>query len=112
MQVLPIDHVAVCMDLLELVCGAKGLASDKSQRVAILALREDRMSGRLRYVMHFPTCAMLADSLTKTGLFLQMMMYCTSGVIKLPLKPDQYIRLRRRAGSQQYSEKDLESIDW
>ena len=112
MSILPIDHVTDCMDLFELMCSAKGMASDKSQRVAVLALREDRMSGRLRFIMHWPTLAMLADGLTKSGLFLQLMRYCTTGFIGIPLKAEQYIRLRRRVGRDAYSERDLENLDW
>ena len=112
MSVVPIDHVTDCMDLFELVCGSKGLASDKSQRVAVMALREDRMSGRLRYILHYPTAAMLADALTKSGIFLQIMRFCTTGIVALPLKADQWIRIRRRVAKDDFTEKQLEEIDW
>ena len=112
MSILPVDHVTDCMDLFELMCNSKGLSSDKSQRVAILALREDRMSGRLRWIAHFPTAAMIADGLTKSGVFLQLMRFVTSGLILLPLKPDQFIRLRRRVARSTFTENELIELDW
>ena len=111
-QVIAVDHVTDCMDLFELVTGARGVSSDKSQRVAILALREDRMLGRVRYWLHFPTRAMIADALTKDGLFPQMMHYCTSGIVKLPLLAEQFVRLRRRHGTTTYTEHELNDIDY
>jgi hypothetical protein len=112
MSICPIDHVTDCMDLFELVCGSKGLASDKSQRVAVLALREDRMSGRIRFVMHWPTAGMLADGLTKSGVFPQLLRFCTCGMLFLPLKAEQFVRLRRRVASSSFTEGDLETLDW
>ena len=111
-SIIPIDHATDCMDLFELMCNSKGLASDKSQRVAVLALREDRMSGRLRWILHIPTVAMLADGLTKSGLFPQLMRYVTTGKVLFPLKPEQFIRLRRRVAQQDFSERELEDLDW
>ena len=112
MSILPIDHVTDCMKLFELMCNAKGLSSHKNQRIAILALREDRMSGRLRFIMHWPTAAMVADGLTKAGLFPQLMLFVTTGKLQLPLKPEQFVRLRRRVAAPSYTEKDLETLDW
>ena len=112
MSILPVDHVTDCMDLFELMCNSKGLSSDKSQRVAILALREDRMSGRLRWIMHFPAAAMIADGLTKSGVFLQLMRFVTSGLILLPLKPEQFILLRRRVARSKFTENELIELDW
>lgn len=111
LAMLPLDHVTDCMDFFELVTNMKGLSSDKSQRVAIMAIREDRMAGRIRYIQHWPTKAMVAGGLTKAGLFPQLMRLATSGYIRLPLAPDQWIRLRSRAPTSDYSEKDLENLD-
>ena len=112
--ILPTDHVTDCMDLFELLTNMKGLTSDKSQRIAILALREDRMCGRIRFLFHFPTIAMLADGLTKSGLFPQLMKYVTTGFFIVSVKAESFVRLRRRyaqyAGS--YSEQDLIELDW
>ena len=60
-----VDHFVDCMDLWELVCGKKGIPQDKSQRLAVLAVREERRTGRLRRFYHVTTKWMLADILTK-----------------------------------------------
>eukprot|EP00959_Pyramimonas_sp_CCMP1952_P150748 3154860-Pyramimonas_sp.AAC.1 len=44
----PHDAVTDCMDLFELITGGRGIPFDKSQRVAIMALREDRVHHRIR----------------------------------------------------------------
>ena len=62
---IPVDHAVDCMDLWELSCGNKGIPQDKSQRLAILALREERRSLRLRRLFHISTIYMIADMLTK-----------------------------------------------
>ena len=111
-SVLPLDHVTDCMDFFELVTNMKGLSSDKSQRVAILAVREDRMTGRIRFIMHWPTKAMVADGLTKLGAFPQLMHLLTTGYLHLPLDDSQFIRIRYRMASGAFTEKDLEDLDW
>ena len=45
-----------------------------------MALREDRMTGRVRCVVHVPTKAMLADGLTKEGIFDMLLCFLTNGV--------------------------------
>ena len=62
---IPVDAVVDCMDLWELVCGMRGIPQDNSQRLGILALREERRSLRLRRFYHLTTHYMLADQLTK-----------------------------------------------
>ena len=94
--IMPTDHVTDCMDLYELLTNTRGLSSDKSQRIAVLALREERMTGRVRYLFHYPTASMLADALTKSGLFLQMMRFMTTGFVLIEIKSDRYVRMRRR----------------
>ena len=62
---VPHDHVIDCMDLWDLSCGQKGIPQDKSQRLGILAIREERRSLRLRRLYHVTTHYMLCDLLTK-----------------------------------------------
>ena len=62
---MPIDLVIDCMDCWELCCGYRGIPQDKSQRLAILALREERRTFRLRRLYHVRTKWMLSDMLTK-----------------------------------------------
>ena len=62
---IPHDHVIDCMDLWELSCGLRGIPQDKSQRLGVLHIREERRQLRLRRLYHLPTAYMLADMLTK-----------------------------------------------
>ena len=89
-----VDHVTDCMDLYELVCGHKGLSADKNQRLIITSLREDRSRGAIRRFMHWPTTVMLADGLTKTGNFAQLLRFATTGLLLIRLPNDKYIRMR------------------
>ena len=81
------------MDLFELVTGAKGIATDKNQRLVVIALREDRLSNRIRSYQHFPTSCMLADGLTKTGYFPQLLHFGTTGFLNIEVS-DRFIRQR------------------
>ena len=54
-----------CIDLWELACGLRGAPQDKSQRLGVLAIREERRTLRLRRFFHVRTHWMLADWLTK-----------------------------------------------
>ena len=55
------------MDLWELACGLKGIPQDKSQRLGVLSIREERRCLRLRRLFHIRTKWMAADQLTKTS---------------------------------------------
>ena len=61
----PCDHYIDCMDLWELSCGMRGIPQDKSQRLGILSMREERRSERLRRLLHVRTRWMVCDMLTK-----------------------------------------------
>ena len=63
---IPIDAWVDCMDLWELCCGLRGTPQDKSQRLGVLSLREERRTLRLRRLYHIRTSWMLADMLTKS----------------------------------------------
>ncbi len=77
-SIIPVDHVTDCMDLFDLVTNIKGLSNDKAQRLDILALREDRITRRIRNFVHVPTKAILADGLTKDGTFEQLLACVTT----------------------------------
>ena len=64
--VIPIDHFTDCRYVFHLVVGEKGVPQDRYQRLYILALREDRIKGTIRYFIWIPTAAMLDDPLTKS----------------------------------------------
>eukprot|EP00959_Pyramimonas_sp_CCMP1952_P093202 1951079-Pyramimonas_sp.AAC.1 len=46
----------------------KGIPVDKTQRLSIPSLREDRLSGKVRRMYHWPTELMAMDALTKVGI--------------------------------------------
>lgn len=109
LQICPVDAYTDCMDLFELCTGTKGLSNDKSQRLAILALREDRLLGRTRWMIHTPTKAMVADGLTKDGFFQQLLFLCTTGVFKLPV--DIQLRARRATQPQHDNETTQQQLE-
>ena len=90
----------------EFVTGLKGVPQDKQQRLPIMALREERLSGRVRGMMHIGTDIMLADALTKPGVFRQLMELLTTGIARLDnsKKPVTLKRVQRQQG---FSERDL-----
>ena len=89
---IPIDCLTDCMDVWELICSARGLANDTSQRVVILGLREYRQLGIVRALMHCPTHCMIADGLTKVGRFPQLLLHSTSGMLRFEIG-DKFFRL-------------------
>ena len=62
---VPVDSWTDCLDLLELTTGLKGVPQDRHQRLAILALREKRVAGRVRLSGGCQTEWMVASALTK-----------------------------------------------
>ena len=76
---LRVDHYTDCLDFWQLCCGEKGIPSDKGSRLAIFSMREERLSGRIRGFIHIRTTIMLADGLTKIGIYDQLMRHQTTG---------------------------------
>ena len=50
---VPVDCYTDCMDVWGLVCSARGLSNDKTQRLVILGLREYRRYGLIRATITF-----------------------------------------------------------
>ena len=84
---IPVESWTDCLDLYELSCGLRGIPSGKSQRLAVLAIREERLARRLRGFGYIPTFLMLADSLTKAGIFPLFMKFLTTGLWDTSFKP-------------------------
>lgn len=106
---LPIDDYGDCRDLFELMTGAKGVPQDRHQRLYVLSLREDRMSGRIRRTILVPTEVMVSDALTKKMVARQLMNLITSGF--LFMRTEKSICCRVRVKADEYTEKDLEEIE-
>ena len=107
---IPIDHCTDCGDLFELATGSKGCPQDKTQRLHVLTLREDRMTRRIRYFIQIPTESMLVDALTKVMLSGLLMTFLTCGYFRIQ-HADHCVRLRVMRGTLDYTEKDLENMD-
>ena len=112
--ILPIDSYTDCMDLWELACGMRGIPSDKSQRLCILSIREERMTRRIRGFGHLPTSCILPDALTKVGTFPVLMHWQTTGIWQVnatttrgkPIK----MRVMERREEEDIDEDDLVNI--
>ena len=77
----PADSHTDCKDFYELSTGARAIPQDKSQRLYLIAHREARASGRLRWLILTPTQCMTADALTKIMSSPCMMKWLTTGCI-------------------------------
>eukprot|EP00959_Pyramimonas_sp_CCMP1952_P082956 1733878-Pyramimonas_sp.AAC.1 len=112
---IPLDHWTDCEDVFELVAGLKGVPQDKLQRLPIMALREERITTRIRRTLHVPTEIMVADAMTKPGVFRQMMELLTTGYLDMEMVQKNATARRILHRPDTYSESDLESIikfDW
>ena len=105
--ILPIDHVTDCKDFFELCCGMRGVPTDKSQRLAVLSMREDRLTGRIRNFILVDTDNMLADGLTKPGIFKRLMFMCTTGIWQLFPHATRPVLVRKLQRTSVYEEDDL-----
>eukprot|EP00959_Pyramimonas_sp_CCMP1952_P009508 198391-Pyramimonas_sp.AAC.1 len=106
-DLIPVDICTDAVNLFELICFSKALPNDKHHRVGILALREDRLTRRIRIVIHIPTTVMLADQLTKKTRSPIFMKFLATGEWSIHLK-ERSIGLRRGVRRPAtYSEQDL-----
>ena len=107
LYILPIDHYTDCEDFWELSVGQKGVPSDKSQRLAVLSVREDRLAGRVRIFAHVPTECMIMDGLTKIGTFPELMRLISTGDYQVKTPNGKHISVRRLQRQDHISENDL-----
>ena len=109
-MILRADLLTDCHDLFELISGLRGVPSDKSQRLAILSLREERLSGRIRLTMHGPTTIMTSDGLTKDGTYPQLMELLKTGHLNFTDTRGKPISVRQLWRMDTYDEQDLVDI--
>ena len=102
----PVDTHTDAKDFWELSTGQKNLPQDKSQRLYVLAHREARASGRIRWVILTPTECMTADALTKPMQSECLMHWLTTGHIKF-WNTGHPLELKRLPPSTDFSEDDL-----
>eukprot|EP00959_Pyramimonas_sp_CCMP1952_P137967 2887852-Pyramimonas_sp.AAC.1 len=102
------DHYTDCLDFWQLCCGVKGVPSDKDSRLSILSIREERLTGRIRYFVHCPTHNMICDALTRTGVFPQIMRLVSTGVWQIvTINGKQFTARKVQNRKQEYIERDL-----
>ena len=106
-----IDLCTDAMNLFELLVHKKALPNDKHHRVGILALREDRLTRRIRNVYHLPTSIMLADPLTKHMISKVFMLFVTTGTWSTITDKQIRIKLSCKRPSS-YTENDLITNDF
>jgi hypothetical protein len=105
--VLPVDHCTDCFDVYDLITGTKGTPQDKSQRLYVMRLREDRLIGKVRYWIFTPTKAMLADALTKKMVSEQLNFLLTDGIIYLRNEGTKQVTVRYIKPQKHVTEQDL-----
>eukprot|EP00435_Cladocopium_sp_Y103_P007263 s3374_g2.t1 len=104
---LPVDAMTDCKDFYSLTTGMTSLPQDKSQRIYILAHREARLSGRLRWIILVPTQSMVADALTKVMLSKQLLHLMSTGQVIFQNETNHPIEARRLPPCGDLSEDDL-----
>ena len=105
--VVPVDVMIDCMDLWELATGLRGIPQDKSQRLGVLSIREERRTLRLRRFMHLRTHWMLADLLTKHSGYVSKSLHELLSSGHWSVESD--IRMRQHFGIGESEEYDKES---
>lgn len=106
-MLFPVDTATDCRDFFELSTGSKAIPQDRMQRLYILAFKEARVTGRIRYLMLIPTTYMLADPLTKPMTSRTMMQALSSGYIEFGNEGDHCMTLRRLPTLSELQEEDL-----
>ena len=91
---LPVDGCTDCRDFFELASGSGNVPQDKNQRLYIMAYREARMAGRLRWLALVPTESMTADELTKSMVAEPMMRLLSSGTMAFKNEEKHHIVMR------------------
>ena len=95
---LPVDALTDCKDFYELSTGDRSLPQDKGQRLYILAHKEARLCGGLRWLVLVPTQSMTADALTKPMLAPPLMLLLSTGAVAYYNEPGHHLLFRRLHG--------------
>ena len=105
---IQIDHVMDCADMFDFIPGVRAIPQDRHQRLYVMALREDRFTGKIRYCFLVPTNCMTADALTKSMASPILMNVITS--CYLYLHSTLPVRIARRVPKYNYTEKYIEDM--
>ena len=107
----PVDAATDCRDFFELATGSKSLPQDKLQRLYLLAIKEARVTGRLRNFMLIPTQCMTADALTKPMVSFVLNKVLSSGYVPFWNEDKHPALVRRLPTLAEISEEDLYKAD-
>ena len=108
---LPVDAYTDCRDFFSLTTGSSVLPQDKSQRIYILAHREARVNGRIRWMILVPTEWMTADALTKVMISKPLLNLMSGGFVQFMNKDNHPIQSRRLPMIEEFTEEELETGD-
>ena len=108
---LPVDGYTDCRDFFELASGSGNVPQDKNQRLYVMAYREARMAGRLRWLALVPTESMTADALTKSMLAEPMMRLLSSGTVAFKNEEKHPIVMRSLPKMPKIEEKHFDMSD-
>lgn len=107
----PVDAATDCRDFFELATGSKSLPQDKLQRLYLLAIKEARVTGRLRNFTLIPTQCMTADALTKPMVSFVLNKVLSSGYVRFWNEDKHPLLVRRLPTLAEISEEDLYKAD-
>ena len=106
-----IQGLLACQEGGELASGDKSVPQDKGQRLYILAFREARLHGRVRWLALTPTQSMTADGLTKSMVAPPLMALLSTGVVQFYNHGDHKMILRRLPQVTHVTEEQLHLTD-
>ncbi|CAE7218696.1 unnamed protein product [Symbiodinium sp. CCMP2592] len=92
---LPVDAMTDCRDFYELTTGERTLPQDKGQRLYVLAHKEARICGRIRWMILVPTESMTADALTKPMISPPLLHLMSCGLVEFKNEDGHPLLLRR-----------------
>jgi hypothetical protein len=105
--VFPIDQLTDCQDLFENAAGEKTLPQDKTHRLYILSLREERLTHGMRYWIKIPTEWMLCDAMTKSMISQPLLNLLRTGNYQIKNVLKKVIRIKSVPLITVYDETDL-----
>ena len=106
-SLFPVDSARDCRDFLELATGERSVPQDKLQRLYVLAFKEARATGRIRFLMLTPTEFMLADGLTKVMNPPKLFQFLSTGYVEFGNVTKHPTLMRRLPVLHELQEEDL-----
>ena len=108
---LPVDCPTDCRDFYELTTGERSLPQDKDQRLYILAHKEARFCGRIRWMVLVPTQSTTAEALTKPIIAPTLLFLMSCGMVQFKNEEGHPLLFRRLAVLHDYDEDTILKMD-